>query len=81
MSATETKQKLLKHVNLSIPLRPTDLQIQRSGKKGRGGDKTNKQIVQGDRTGRIFNLPTKLSEYQMVQGQEAVLTFKKGENK
>lgn len=45
------------------------------------GDKTNKQEVQGDRTGRIFNLPIKFSEYQMMRAQEAVLIFKKGENK
>lgn len=68
MSATETKQKLIKHVNLSTPLRPE-------------WDKTNEQGVQGDRTGRIFNTPINLCEYQTEQGQEAVLTFKKGENK
>lgn len=68
MSATEIKQKLIQHVNLSTPLRLE-------------GDKTNEQGVQGDRTGRLFKTPINLSEYQTEQGQEAVLTLKKGENK
>lgn len=57
------------------------IQIQIGGKTGERGNKTNKQGVRGDRTGRIFNPPNKFSEHQTVRGQEAVLIFQKGENK
>lgn len=57
------------------------IQIQIGGKNGEWGNKINKQGIQGDRTGRIFNPPNKFSDHQTVQGQEAVLVFQKGENK
>lgn len=54
----ETKQKVIKHVNLPTVLKPTDIKMQESGQKGTR-DQTNKQRVQGDRKNFQFTYQIK----------------------